>query len=789
MKKLYVFLLPLILLSSIATAGQLFWVGPDNGSFNDAANWSATSGGAGGAGVPGVTTDVVFDRDARVMITAAANQVNAILVTGNKVVKLYSAINTVMTVTSSNASTPGLKIDAGSTLKDSTSADLAFDFVFQSGSLGTVAGNWEFEGNVFPVSGGGAGFTVQPTGVVTVTGTVTFKENTNNIGVDETSAGYQSGVNFNAGSYYILNKDEGASVPDVTYHTNSTILILGNVDFLPGFQGTSPSYGNVVFDLPALAISEGLGFTNTTVIKGRLEFLNTNNQTLRILSNLNGMVSTLNVNHLMISGSTTRVVVADEDNPISGGSAGRFYRLQVKDFTQTGGFLSLQEDPAVTTSTVFSVSGNVNQSAGSFGINSTASSSGSTDLFILEMNGTTAQTIFLEDSIQNKLTLKMNAGSGGNASLLMPVRVARLDLSSGILFTTTTNAANMLTVTDQDPANGVKNGSAASFVNGAFRRATNVAAEYRFPTGKAGVYHTVSVIPTTTAGSVFQAEYFNTGYPDQDVLPPLAGVADNEYWLVERPSGTDNAAVRLTLTARVPRATSDHTIVVAKYNGTAWQSEKGSSGTFVAGDASTGTVTSQPQSTFSPFTFGIEGTAALPIHLLSFEAKKLNGGGSLEWKTEELPVTFEVQRSGDASTYTTVGTVRAIRGTQSYKFFDNNLRTGINYYRIKSVEVNGEVSYSKVVAIVNKENGIDITSIAPNIVTDRTKLSITAARGGRIEIMLTDMSGRTWRKLGFAVSPGSTDTYLNLSDLAAGVYQVTGYMNGEKTRTLRLIKQ
>jgi hypothetical protein len=55
--------------------------------------------------------------------------------------------------------------------------------------------------------------------------------------------------------------------------------------------------------------------------------------------------------------------------------------------------------------------------------------------------------------------------------------------------------------------------------------------------------------------------------------------------------------------------------------------------------------------------------------------------------------------------------------------------------------------------------------------------------------MVTDMQGRTWRKLGATISAGNTDLWLDFSNLSAGTYQVIGYMNGNKTTTLRFVKQ
>lgn len=41
--------------------GKKFWVGTDGASWNDTNNWSLISGGSGGAGVPGVNDNVIFD--------------------------------------------------------------------------------------------------------------------------------------------------------------------------------------------------------------------------------------------------------------------------------------------------------------------------------------------------------------------------------------------------------------------------------------------------------------------------------------------------------------------------------------------------------------------------------------------------------------------------------------------------------------------------------------------------------------------------------------------------------
>jgi hypothetical protein len=50
--------------------GYKYWVGPNNGTWNDANHWSTTSGGPGGAGVPDINSRVVFDNANNCLIPA-----------------------------------------------------------------------------------------------------------------------------------------------------------------------------------------------------------------------------------------------------------------------------------------------------------------------------------------------------------------------------------------------------------------------------------------------------------------------------------------------------------------------------------------------------------------------------------------------------------------------------------------------------------------------------------------------------------------------------------------------
>lgn len=53
---------------------DFYWVGSSGATWLSAANWSATSGGAGGAGIPTSTDNVIFDRATTYTVSASASQ-------------------------------------------------------------------------------------------------------------------------------------------------------------------------------------------------------------------------------------------------------------------------------------------------------------------------------------------------------------------------------------------------------------------------------------------------------------------------------------------------------------------------------------------------------------------------------------------------------------------------------------------------------------------------------------------------------------------------------------------
>lgn len=91
----------------------------------------------------------------------------------------------------------------------------------------------------------------------------------------------------------------------------------------------------------------------------------------------------------------------------------------------------------------------------------------------------------------------------------------------------------------------------------------------------------------------------------------------------------------------------------------------------------------------------------LPIELLFFTGKQTNDGHLLEWATaSELNFShFSVERSVDGINFRELEQVKGYGNSKErkdYSFVDRSVIVGRNYYRLKSMDVDGSSEYSRV---------------------------------------------------------------------------------------------
>ncbi|KAA5534840.1 T9SS type A sorting domain-containing protein [Taibaiella lutea] len=169
----------------------------------------------------------------------------------------------------------------------------------------------------------------------------------------------------------------------------------------------------------------------------------------------------------------------------------------------------------------------------------------------------------------------------------------------------------------------------------------------------------------------------------------------------------------------------------------------------------------------------------LPLNITSFHAGAIDSGARLDWAmaaSGELSY-FVIERSGDGKKYESIREMKASAESKnkstSYFYIDKNWLAGLNYYRLKSVNVNGKFQYSNVVSIENTKDGNQI-SIIQNPVTRILSLKITELKND-IKIQVMDLNGKEiMNKTVASYFSGQYD--LNVAGIAAGQYilQVSG---------------
>jgi hypothetical protein len=159
----------------------------------------------------------------------------------------------------------------------------------------------------------------------------------------------------------------------------------------------------------------------------------------------------------------------------------------------------------------------------------------------------------------------------------------------------------------------------------------------------------------------------------------------------------------------------------------------------------------------------------LPVQLLEFTAIARNASVDVKWTTtnEINNDHFEVERSTDGVNFIKIGTVAAKGGAglhTGYLFPDLSPVTGMNYYRLKQVDIGGAYKHSAVVAIRFDAAARSI-ALFPNPATDHFMLKTDK----KVKtLVLSDMNGKQLQQW-----PVDAQQRYTLKGLAKGMYVLT----------------
>lgn len=729
---------------------------------------------------------------------------------------------------SSNVTADQLVVNAGGQL------------TISSGQSLTIAAS---TGTDFSVSG-----TVTNSGTLTINSSASMEINSGGLFMsNSTNLNMSGSLTVNNGGTYSHNIN-GGTIPPATWGASSTCKITGLTSSDPG--GDNQAFGNLVYDCPNMSTNRATATSGLT-IAGNLEVLNTGTARLhidqnaltvggdlkiaanvRLASSGNARTLTVNGNFLMTGGTFTM----SDNNSIGTMNVAGNYTHSGGTITETGstsGAIFFNGSGVQTFTSGGTVSNTINytvnngatlqmaaagtvvsgssftlSSGGTLGIMSTAgiTSSGATGNVQTTTrsfntganyiyNGTAAQvTGNGMPATVNRLTINNSTGVTLSAATTASAGVV---FTSGILNTTSTN---LLTFGATATVSGVSN---SSFVQGPAAK-TGTAA-FTFPVGNsANGYHPISIsAPATSTTFVGEYKRASANTVGASLKVGILAISHCEYWNLTRPTGSANVDVTISWDANSPCGgayiTSLTGLIMAYYNTTTsqWENSPGTGITNTsASPYTTGTTTRNALTNYGSFTFGNTSQAGspLPVKLGTVNAFAKNNGVSVEWTalTELNLSKYVVERSNDGMNFTAIGSVTAKNSLDatSYTFFDAAPAAGNNYYRLKSVDIDGKASYSSIVK-VNLDKTTAGFTVYPNPVRNGS-VSFQSAdlAKGSYTVKVISVSGQQMMAQQFNHNGGAISQSVQLpQSVKTGIYTLLIENAGAKVMNKTFIVQ
>ncbi|WP_165903805.1 T9SS type A sorting domain-containing protein [Hymenobacter gummosus] len=331
----------------------------------------------------------------------------------------------------------------------------------------------------------------------------------------------------------------------------------------------------------------------------------------------------------------------------------------------------------------------------------------------LTLNGTTPQTIQGAGSIAiNASTVTLLVNNANGVTLLKPLTFKGLNLTSGVV---TTSTGNPLTIALSNSSNGsslVTGGSATSFVNGPLTVTASGANSkvLAFPVGAfrngVGVYRPINLSLTqTSATGTYTAQQVEGGNaaarPFAATLQRVSGV---RLFSLSAPGTTFNTGSITLNYGADDQVTDGATLRLARsIGGGTWENLGGT-----GSGAPTGTINVTGLTALGDFVLATTSSNLavnpLPVELSAFTGKRTAAGAVLNWTTaqEINNDRFEVQRSLDGKAFLTIGSVKgqgqSTRAT-SYSFLDRDPLTKAAFYRLRQIDHDGTTTDSHAVLI------------------------------------------------------------------------------------------
>jgi hypothetical protein len=455
-------------------------------------------------------------------------------------------------------------------------------------------------------------------------------------------------------------------------------------------------------------------------------------------------------------------------------------------YIQNGGIFNIASGAG--DNSIVKIKGNITQTSGVI-------TETNTGLPVIELDGTTQQTVSMKGTIMNSVSFRINNSAGAilSAPLLLPYK---LELINGNITTSSTDLLTLQTGATISVDSTIGN---TSYIDGPLRKeGLSSASNFLFPVGKNGKMYWLEL---KNATGNFNVELIKDNARDLSMNygSGINHVGSNYYWNVDADaSPVASANVELSFPDVSTSGVTDVArLRVAQLVSGTWADDGNSSTTGSAGAA--GSVVSTMLTTFNSLArnFVLASNTAtenpLAVTFISFNATKLNNNSvSINWQVDLTNNVdyFEIQSSVDTSNFRSNEKIQGKENERSYQFTDEHLPNGIIYYRIKLVEKTGEERFSKIVAVNNNSVfNFDIVSSVPQVSNSNLMIHLASHVKTSLQFIFFNEVGSIVKKNFLSAESGDNTVSFDIADLAAGVYILRIIDAKGNSETKRFIKK
>jgi hypothetical protein len=182
----------------------------------------------------------------------------------------------------------------------------------------------------------------------------------------------------------------------------------------------------------------------------------------------------------------------------------------------------------------------------------------------------------------------------------------------------------------------------------------------------------------------------------------------------------------------------------------------------------------------------------LPIELKSFNGSLLNNKVQLKWFVDEneTGAHFDIEKSTDGKNFSNIGVVftTSKAGTDSYTFNESSELTATGYYRLRIVNKNGSVVYSKIVVL---KTGKEVSSNSLVVLQNQgasVTFNYTTTKGGTYKVNVYNISGAKLFATTANMQAGINASSLTVDGIVSSGVYILEVLNGLERNISKFIK-